>query len=57
MEELISIGATKGQLMDEMYKYGFNSIEKNALRRVREGTITLAEAKRLLGTNLDEYVR
>ncbi|MFK5986502.1 MAG: GspE/PulE family protein [Pseudomonadota bacterium] len=55
LAELIASGASKVVMLKELASMQVSSIEKNALKRVRDGETTLAEVKRLLGNTLQEY--
>jgi type II secretory ATPase GspE/PulE/Tfp pilus assembly ATPase PilB-like protein len=52
LAELIAEGASRSNLIQEMMGSGFVPIETIALRRVRDGIITIQEAERLLGNSL-----
>jgi general secretion pathway protein E len=52
LAELIASGAIRSKITEAMNEAGFVPIEKIALRRVRDGVITIQEAERLLGNGL-----
>jgi len=54
LAEMIASGASRHQLLAQLKEQGFATIESMALQRVKEGVTTLAEIKRLLGSNLKE---